>query len=67
MRHDWHHRKPRSKKGKGNRQNLSKVPMHLHQAWHALFVNYDADKIAEIINETWLDYDYIFVVERREK
>ena len=37
-----------------------------HQNWHALFRNYTPHKIAEIINETWLDADFEFVVRRRE-
>ena len=64
--YDWHHRRPRSKKGKGDK-NLSRVPVKKHCAWHTLFVNYDAYKIAEIINEVWLDMDFEFIVQRRKR
>jgi len=56
-----HHRRPSSKGGKGNDENISYVPDKLHQAWHLLFANYSPAKIAEIINEHWGDPDYRFI------
>jgi len=53
-----HHRKPKSKGGKGNRKNISIVPEFLHKAWHALFKNLNPKEIANIINETWIDPEY---------
>ena len=60
-----HHRKPRSIGGTNDDENLSKLPATQHQAWHTLFKNWDAIRIAQAINEYYLDPDYIFVVERR--
>jgi len=45
---------------------MSHVSTAGHQAWHTLFRNFTPHKIAEIINETWLDADFEFVVRRRE-
>ncbi len=62
---DRHHRKPRSIGGGNERKNISFVPRHLHEHWHGLFQNWTAQQIADEINQTWLDPDFIFVVQRR--
>ncbi|MDE2098529.1 MAG: hypothetical protein KGL39_14845 [Patescibacteria group bacterium] len=61
-----HHRKPQSKNGSNEPRNLSFVGENAHRAWHYLFQNFDPPTIAAIINRTWLDPDYVFVVKRRE-
>jgi hypothetical protein len=64
---DVHHRRPQSKGGLSMSENLSMVDMLLHRAWHILFVNYSAKEIAAVINSTWLDPRFEFVVRRRHK
>lgn len=56
-----HHRRPKSKGGANEGDNISFVPEKLHCAWHLLFANYSPAKIAEIINEHWGDPDYFYV------
>ena len=56
-----HHRKCRSH-GQGKKGNVVTVKDYQHKSWHALFLNYDAVKIAEIINLRWIDPDYMFIV-----
>ena len=58
-----HHRKCRSH-GHGNKNNVVSVPDYQHRAWHALFLNYKADKIAQIIKKLWIDPEYMFVCVR---
>jgi hypothetical protein len=41
------------------------VPVSKHIAWHILFKNYDVHAIATVINETWLDPDFVLVVQRK--
>ena len=60
-----HHRKCRSH-GQGKRNNVVTVPDYQHRAWHALFMNLTADKVAEIINRKWIDPDYTFVCVKTE-
>jgi len=34
-----HHKKPRSRGGKGKQNNIVKFPWHIHKAWHTIFGN----------------------------
>jgi hypothetical protein len=61
-----HHRKCRSH-GHGGKNNVVTVPDYQHRAWHALFQNLTADKVAEIINRKWIDPDYTFVCVKTEE
>ena len=63
---DRHHRKPRSIGGKNDARNISYIPRTHHDAWHLLFQNWPAQKIAERINHWFLDPDYEIVVRRKE-
>ena len=56
-----HHRKPRSQGGKSNAENLSELPRSRHAAWHNLFQNWTPDRIAEEINDRYLDPDFKMV------
>lgn len=56
-----HHRRPRSHGGKRNEENLSYVPNKLHEAYHLLFSNNSVNRIADILNEHWIDPDYVMV------
>jgi hypothetical protein len=61
-----HHRRPTSIGGTNQKRNLRRVLVTQHQAWHTLFHNYEADVIARIINTTWLDPDFEFIVRKRK-
>ena len=65
--YDWHHRKPRSLGGSNSDTNVSHVSVSRHRAWHTLFRNYTAHQIAKIINDTWLDPEWILRLERRNE
>ena len=57
-----HHRKPRSLGGGNEDRNISLLPRVKHAAWHTLFQNWDAYRIAEEVNEMYLDPAYKMVV-----
>ena len=57
-----HHRKCRSNGGSNHVTNISMVKSGKHESWHHLFKNFTAFKIAEIINEKWLDPDFKLIV-----
>ena len=56
-----HHRLPRSTKGTDDPSNISLLTTTHHAAWHTLFLNWSAHKIAETINELFLDPAYEFI------
>lgn len=60
-----HHRLPKSLGGGNESRNISHLPVNRHQAWHTLFQNFSADRIAAEINDRYLDPDYQLVVVRR--
>ncbi|MGA7523906.1 MAG: hypothetical protein WBW84_15750 [Acidobacteriaceae bacterium] len=60
-----HHRKPRSLGGTGEEKNISRLPPKKHAAWHILFCNWTAERIAEEINRWYGDPDYEFIVVRK--
>jgi hypothetical protein len=62
-----HHRRPRSIGGTNKPTNISFVNRDEHAAWHRLFFNYEAEKIADLINGKWLDPKYRLVCVRREE
>ena len=45
---------------------MSHVSVSKHRAWHTLFSNYDAQQIANIINEVWLDPQYKFIAVKKD-
>lgn len=66
-----HHRKPRVLGGKNEERNISFIPQHKHRAWHLITRQPNGDEstpgqIAQILNEFYLDPDYMFVVRRRK-
>lgn len=61
-----HHRRPRSRGGKNNEENLVRVNAKQHDSWHRLFSNLNPFYIAKIINNIWIDYRYGMVVVRRK-
>ena len=60
-----HHRLCRSNNGGDEPANISMVTAIQHQAWHVLFQNYPPEKIANIINEVWIENSVKMVVRRR--
>lgn len=60
-----HHKKCKSNGGDNSKQNLSSVSRKAHTHWHALFYNLEAEGIAKVINETWLDPEWELVARRR--
>jgi len=62
-----HHRCPETLGGKSVPRNISTVPCNKHRAWHLLFKNHTPQRIAEIINKTWIDPDWEMVVVQRKK
>lgn len=62
-----HHRQPVSQGGNNHPDNLVKVRARHHECWHTLFQSYTPKRIAEIINEIWLDKRFVLVVKRREE
>lgn len=65
-----HHRCPKSLGGgdrsRSGRENTIYLRKQYHQAWHLLFANLEAVKIAEIINKLFLDPDYEFICQKRQ-
>ena len=57
-----HHRKPRSLGGTDEKSNISVLPRTRHSAWHTLFQNWSPQRIAEEINERYLDPSVKMVV-----
>ena len=60
-----HHRLCKSNGGSDELQNISMVTAIQHQAFHTLFQNYPPEKIANILNETWIEIGVKFVVRKR--
>lgn len=60
-----HHKLPRSLGGGNDERNLVELSVKKHQAWHTLFQNYSADKIAAEINQRYIDPDYHLVAVKR--
>lgn len=59
-----HHRRPKSRGGNGKPRNISHVCAKQHEAWHRLFGNMSPHQIATVINQVWLDPDFVFLVKR---
>lgn len=62
-----HHRRPRSRRGNGKPKNISIVNAEEHTAYHRLFGNMLPHEMAKMLNDTWIDADYIFVVQLRKE
>lgn len=60
-----HHRKCKSNGGTFAKRNISRVKSSLHQAFHILFSNKNTYGIAQVLNDTWIDPDYILIVKKR--
>ena len=62
-----HHRRCRSNGGDDSPSNIIWVNRFYHRAWHLLFRNWRADKIAQVINDVWIDPEYEFIVVKRRR
>ena len=62
-----HHRKPRSIGGTEEERNKIILPLKLHRAWHDLFFNWPAARIAQEISERFLDPDYEMVAVKKKE
>jgi hypothetical protein len=60
-----HHRKCKSNGGKSNPENISCVDPRFHEAYHKLFGNWDVYKVAECLNQFWIDPKFQLVVQAR--
>lgn len=61
-----HHRKCQSNGGGDELKNLSFVQGRKHQAWHKLFENWEAPRIAKEINDIWIDPRWELVARLRK-
>jgi hypothetical protein len=62
-----HHRKPRSIGGTEEARNKIELPINHHRAWHRLFQNWTAERIAQEITELYLDPDYEMIAVKKKK
>lgn len=60
-----HHRKPRSKGGGNEPENISVVPNNKHEAYHTLFENEEPREVARQLNELWIDPSWVLIAVRR--
>lgn len=62
-----HHRLPKSVGGTNDPNNLSEVPVYLHEAYNALFgSNATAEQVVEVLNTVWIDPRYIIRLELKD-
>lgn len=67
MSQDKHHRKCRSNGGTDEPRNISSVKSNKHRAYHLLFRNFPAPRIAQLLNEVWLDPDWVLIAKKRKR
>ena len=60
-----HHRKPTSIGGTNKDSNLSELSVSKHRAWHTLFQNWTPVRIAQDINDRYLDPEWELVSVKR--
>lgn len=64
---DKHHRLPRTRGGSNSAHNISIVERKLHVAWHQLVGNMNAQEVARMLSDTWIDADYYLVAVPRHR
>lgn len=64
---DRHHRLPRSRGGGNDAENISLVERKLHVAWHLLVGNMNAQEVARMLSDTWIDTDYYLIAVPRHR
>jgi hypothetical protein len=64
---DKHHRLPRTRGGSNSAANISIVERKLHVAWHQLVGNMNAQEVARMLSDTWIDPEFYFVAVPRHR
>lgn len=62
-----HHRLPRSRGGGSSPDNIAIVSRDLHRAWHLIVGNMDAEEVAAMLTDTWIDPNFYLVAVPRQK
>lgn len=58
-----HHRLPKSRGGTSDSNNLSEVPVYLHEAYNALFgSNATAEEVVKVLSTVWIDPRYEIIL-----
>ena len=60
-----HHRKPRKLGGTSDARNISLITREKHEAYHLLVNHQDVHEICRILNESFIDPDYLLVPVRK--
>jgi hypothetical protein len=66
VRSQKHHRKSRSRQGDNSPRNISIVNEKQHTAFHLLHPDTHPERIAETLNATWIDPDFVLICVKRE-
>lgn len=62
-----HHRLPRSRGGVSDDDNLSVVPVILHEAYNLLFgSNPTAEEVVKVLSDIWIDPKYEIVLKLKD-
>ena len=61
-----HHRIPKSKTPDKRGGAIVSVPSNKHEAYHLLFDNKNPDEIAKILNDTWIDPNWVMIAIKKE-
>ena len=67
--YNWHHRRAKTNRGSGkiSSGNMVEVRADHHRAFHLLFETKSTPDIARVLNETWLDPEWMLVAIKREE
>lgn len=67
VQHDIHHRKPQSRGGSDDSDNISIVGKKAHECFHYLFTNLSPEAIAKVLSERWIDPGWEVVARKKFK
>ena len=59
-----HHRKCKANGGTDDDRNICLIPRKFHEAYHLLFANKTPEGVCDILNEYFIDPDYVLVPHR---
>ena len=62
-----HHRTPKVHGGKSNANNISKVSLKQHSAWHTVFGTKSPQQIVDDLNNIWFYPEYEVILVKRDK
>jgi hypothetical protein len=61
-----HHRKPKCQGGTAAKENISRIPLKKHAAFHTLFPgDWTVERIANELNRVYIDPDWELIPVRR--